>query len=143
MWHIKCLEMLAVFQTLKHFLLDLRGHHVLVRTDSTSVVSYINHQGGLCSRPLYSLPDPPLGPGETALADGSVHPWVPQSESRHPVETVAEARVMVAQHPGDGADLEEVRSSPDGLYRLYFYADLVGLLEDSPWEIPVWWDLLS
>ncbi|KAI2645302.1 30S ribosomal protein S4 [Labeo rohita] len=29
--------------------------HVLVRTDSTVVVYYINHQGGLCSRPLYKL----------------------------------------------------------------------------------------
>ncbi len=26
---------------------DLRDHHVLVRTDNTAVVSYINHQGGL------------------------------------------------------------------------------------------------
>ncbi|KAI2646275.1 Gag-Pro-Pol polyprotein [Labeo rohita] len=50
-----CLEMLAVFLALKHFLPDLRDRHVLVRTDNTSVVSYINHQGGLCSRPLYKL----------------------------------------------------------------------------------------
>ncbi len=41
MWHINCLEMVAVFQALKHFLPDLRGHRVLVRTDNTSVVSYI------------------------------------------------------------------------------------------------------
>ncbi len=54
-WHINCLEMLAVFRALKHFLPDLRDHHVLVRTDNTSVVAYINHQGGLRSRPLYRL----------------------------------------------------------------------------------------
>ncbi|KAI2642471.1 ORF V: Enzymatic polyprotein [Labeo rohita] len=54
-WHINCLEMLAVFWALKHFLPDLIGHHVLVRTDNTAVVYYINHQGGLCSRPLYKL----------------------------------------------------------------------------------------
>ncbi|KAL0164212.1 hypothetical protein M9458_039965, partial [Cirrhinus mrigala] len=54
-WHINCLEMLAVFRALKHFLPDLIGHHVLVRTDNTSVVYYINHQGGLRSRPLYKL----------------------------------------------------------------------------------------
>ncbi len=42
MWHINCLEMLAVFLPLKHFLPDLRGRHVLVRTDNTSVISYIN-----------------------------------------------------------------------------------------------------
>ncbi|KAJ8009614.1 hypothetical protein DPEC_G00090730 [Dallia pectoralis] len=54
-WHINWLEMLAVYQALKHFLPDLRGHHVLVRSDNTSVVFYINHQGGLRSRPLYNL----------------------------------------------------------------------------------------
>ncbi|KAI2655442.1 ORF V: Enzymatic polyprotein [Labeo rohita] len=54
-WHINCLEMLAVFQALKHFLPDLRDRHVLVRTDNTAVVSFINHQGGLHSRPLYKL----------------------------------------------------------------------------------------
>ncbi len=47
--------MLAVFQALKYFLPNLRGHHVLVRTDNTAVVSYINHQGGLRSRNLYRL----------------------------------------------------------------------------------------
>ncbi len=47
--------MLALFRALKYFLPGMRGHHVLVRTDSTSVVSYINHQGGLHSRPLYKL----------------------------------------------------------------------------------------
>ncbi len=53
-WHINCLEML-VFRALRHFLPDLWGHHVLVRTDNTSVVSYINRQGGLRLRPLYRL----------------------------------------------------------------------------------------
>ncbi len=47
--------MLAVFLALKNFLADLRGYHVLVHSDHTSVVSYINHQGGLWSRPLCKL----------------------------------------------------------------------------------------
>ncbi|XP_059409232.1 uncharacterized protein LOC132143098 [Carassius carassius] len=54
-WHINCLEMLAVLRALRYFLPDLRGHHVLVRTDNTAVVSYINHQGGLHSRRLCKL----------------------------------------------------------------------------------------
>ncbi|KAL0177444.1 hypothetical protein M9458_026338, partial [Cirrhinus mrigala] len=54
-WHINCLEMLAMFRALKHFLPDLRERHVLDRTDNTAVVYYINHQGGLCLRPLYKL----------------------------------------------------------------------------------------
>ncbi|MCJ8746571.1 hypothetical protein PDJAM_G00143220 [Pangasius djambal] len=53
--HLTCLEMLAVFLALQHFLLDLRDRHVLVRTNNTAVVSYINHQGGLRSCPIYRL----------------------------------------------------------------------------------------
>ncbi len=49
MWHINCLEMLAVFQALKHFLPDLRGHHGLVRTDNTSW-SLTSTTKGFCSR---------------------------------------------------------------------------------------------
>ncbi len=54
-WHINRLEMLAVFLALKNFLTDLRGHHVLVHSDNTSVVSYINPQWGLRSHPLCKL----------------------------------------------------------------------------------------
>ncbi len=60
-WHINCLEMLAVFRALKHFLPDLRDCHVLVRTDNTAVISYINHQECLRSRPLYRLAHQILG----------------------------------------------------------------------------------
>ncbi len=54
-WHINCREMLAVIRALKHFLPELRDRHVLGSTDNTAVVFYINHQGGLRSRPLYKL----------------------------------------------------------------------------------------
>ncbi|XP_032363307.1 uncharacterized protein LOC116675969 [Etheostoma spectabile] len=54
-WHINCLEMLAVFRALRSFLPALLGHHVLVRSDNTAVVAYLNHQGGLRSRPLCRL----------------------------------------------------------------------------------------
>ncbi len=39
----------------------LRDRHVLVRTGNTAVVSYINHQGGLRSHPLYRLAHQILG----------------------------------------------------------------------------------
>ncbi len=54
-WHINRLEMLAVFLALKNVLADLRSHHLLVHSDNTSVVSYLNHQWGLRSRPLCKL----------------------------------------------------------------------------------------
>ncbi|KAI2646209.1 ORF V: Enzymatic polyprotein [Labeo rohita] len=53
--HINCLEMLAVCRALHFFLPDLKGHHVLVHSDSMTVVSYINHQGGLSSKRLFTL----------------------------------------------------------------------------------------
>ncbi|KAL0192323.1 hypothetical protein M9458_010619, partial [Cirrhinus mrigala] len=53
--HINCLEMLAVCRALHFFLQDLKGHHVLVLSDSMTVVSYINRQGGLSSKRLFTL----------------------------------------------------------------------------------------
>ncbi len=49
-WHINCLELLAVHLALNRLKRRLRGEHVLVRTDSTATVAYINRQGGLRSR---------------------------------------------------------------------------------------------
>ncbi len=37
------------------FLPQLMGYHVLISTDNMTVVSYLNCQGGLCSRSLYRL----------------------------------------------------------------------------------------
>lgn len=51
--HINCLELLVVLLALKHLLSFLKGHHVLVRTDITTVEPYINQKGGLCSRHLH------------------------------------------------------------------------------------------
>ncbi|KAL0163894.1 hypothetical protein M9458_039647, partial [Cirrhinus mrigala] len=103
--HINSLEMLAVFRALKHFLPDLRDRHVLVCTNNTAVVYYINHQGGLRSRPLYKLAhlDPCVVPGQNPLAKGSSCPWASQHGSRHPVEAGAEARGMDASPQGGEA----------------------------------------
>ncbi len=53
--HINCLEKLVVCLGLHTFLPDLRGHQVLVHSDSMTVVSYINCQGGLSSRNHFIL----------------------------------------------------------------------------------------
>ena len=53
--HINCLEMIAVENALRRFLPFIRDHHVLVRSDNTSVVSYVNRQGGVRSRNLCRL----------------------------------------------------------------------------------------
>ncbi len=54
-WHINCLELLAVHLALNRLKRCLRGEHVLVRTDSTATVAYINRQGGLRSRHMSQL----------------------------------------------------------------------------------------
>ncbi|KAL0172214.1 hypothetical protein M9458_032525, partial [Cirrhinus mrigala] len=48
-WHINCLELLAVRLALGRLKRLLHGKHVLVRTDNTATVAYINNQGGLRS----------------------------------------------------------------------------------------------
>ncbi|XP_076137379.1 uncharacterized protein LOC143119644 [Alosa pseudoharengus] len=49
------ITMMAFWLALRHFLPILRGHHVLVRTDYTTVVAYVNKQGGLRSRHMHTL----------------------------------------------------------------------------------------
>ncbi len=73
-------------------------------------------RGSLLTPPVQAgAADPLVDPTETSLLEGSFHPWVPQSGSRHPVETGAEARGMDAPHRGGGADLEEIWESPGRL----------------------------
>ncbi len=69
--HINCLEMLAVCHACQFFLPDIRGHHVLVRSDSRSVVSYINHKPHL-EAPLQAGELPScVGSDQSALAEGN------------------------------------------------------------------------
>lgn len=50
--HINWLEMEAVFLTLKHFKADLANNAVQIRCDNTTVVQYLNKQGGTRSPQL-------------------------------------------------------------------------------------------
>ena len=45
MSHINCLEMEAVYLTVKHFLPYLINKNVLIQTDNYTVTCYLNHQG--------------------------------------------------------------------------------------------------
>ncbi len=53
---INCLELLAVYLALGRLKGPLRGKHVLVRSDNTATVAYINRQGGLRSRRIRNSP---------------------------------------------------------------------------------------
>ncbi|XP_051505143.1 uncharacterized protein LOC127412641, partial [Myxocyprinus asiaticus] len=54
-WHINCLELLAILLALRRFRPLIQGNYVLVRTDSTAAVAYVNRQGGLRSRCMSQL----------------------------------------------------------------------------------------
>ena len=53
--HINCLELKAVVSALKHWAPMLQGHQVMIATDNSTVVSYINKQGGTHSPTLLRL----------------------------------------------------------------------------------------
>ncbi len=55
LWHINCLELWAVHLALRQFRPLLLGKHVLVRTDNTAAVSYINRLGGIRSHRISQL----------------------------------------------------------------------------------------
>lgn len=53
--HINVLELRAVHLALEHFLPYLKGRHILIRSDNTSTVFHINHQGGTRSPRLLQV----------------------------------------------------------------------------------------
>ena len=53
--HINLLELLAVYKALRAFETQVSGHHIQVTSDNTTVVFYINKQGGTRSRKLIEL----------------------------------------------------------------------------------------
>ncbi len=55
LWHINCLELWAVHLALRQFRPLLLGKHVLVRTDNTAAVLYINRLGGIRSHRMSQL----------------------------------------------------------------------------------------
>ncbi len=55
LWHINCLELWTVHLALRQFRPLLLGNHVLVHTDITAAVSYINRLGGIRSHRMSQL----------------------------------------------------------------------------------------
>ena len=53
--HINCLELKTVTCALQHWAPLLQGHQVMIATDNSTVVSYINKQGGTHSTSLLRL----------------------------------------------------------------------------------------
>ncbi len=75
-WHINRLELEEVFFALKDFRPQLEQQHVLIHTDNTSVVSYINHSTPQCSVQTGSE-SPAMGGLSLPLHQSSTHPRSP------------------------------------------------------------------
>ncbi len=124
--HINCLEMLAVCQVCQFFLPDIWRHHVLVRSDSRFVVSYINPQGGLIDNshcPRARKPWPKKWPSLPLYAFPSVG-LLPQVLRR--VRERWHKLILIAP-----------------LWRNQPWSELFQLLKAAPWPIPLRRDLLS
>ncbi len=105
-WHINCLELLAVHLALNRLKRRLRGEHVLVCTDNTATVAYINRQGGLRSRRMSQLTRHLLLWSREASEVASRHSYsgLAQPDSRRAVTSCAPRR-MKTPSPDGPADL--------------------------------------
>ncbi len=102
-WHINYLELLAVRLALSRLRGRLRGRDVLVRTDNTATIAYINRQGGLRSRRMSQLARHLLLWSQKHLRSlRAIH--IPGVFNR------AADELSRAALPGGSADLEAVRS---------------------------------
>ncbi|KAI2657251.1 enzymatic polyprotein [Labeo rohita] len=114
-WHISCLEMLAMFRALKHFLPDLIGHHVLVRTDNTAVDKPLSlravHVPGHLNMGADILSRQGLRPGEWMLHP----PWGLDAMVQMWPRLRLYAFPLIALLPGAGV-LEFVGVAPEGAH---------------------------
>lgn len=53
--HINALELKAIRLSLLHFAPRIEGHHVLIPSDNSASIAYINHQGGVRSLSMHQV----------------------------------------------------------------------------------------
>ncbi len=117
LWHINCLELLAVHLALRQFRPLLLGKHVLVRTDNTAAVSYINRMGGIRSRRMSQLAAiSSSGVTAAQIAARCPHSGGAQSCGRRALTTAHFPRRMATPSRDDPADLESIRRSSGDLF---------------------------
>ncbi len=111
-----CLELLAVHLALRQFRPLLLGKHVLVRTDNTAAVSYINRMGDIRSRRMSQLARHLLLWSHTRLqiAARCPHSGGAQSCGRRALTTAHFPGEWRLPSRDDPADLESIRRSSGG-----------------------------
>ncbi len=113
LWHINCLELWAVHLALRQFWPLLLGKHVLVRTENTAAVSYINRLGGIRSHRMSQLARHLLLWSHMQFKSlRAVHiPGAAQSCGRRALTTAHIPRRVATTSRDDPADLESIRGN--------------------------------
>ncbi len=130
-FHINCLEMLAVCRACQFFLPDLIGRHVLIRSDNMSVVSYINHQGGVSSKRLFILAERLLEWAQLNLrppAEGSTPAGQTEPRTGYVISEQCPLRGVDAPSAGGSEDLEDLWQGRSRPFRLQRQLSLPNLL---------------
>ena len=85
--HINCLELKAVVCALQHWAPVLQGHQVMIATDNSTVVSYINKQGGTPFPHLATFDSrtSPLVRGSEHYSPSTTYSRLPERDSRPPI----------------------------------------------------------
>ncbi len=113
LWDINCLELWAVHLALRQFRPLLLGKHVLVRTDNTAAVLYINRLGGIRSHHMSQLARYLLFWSHTQFKSllRCSHPGEAQSCGRRALMTAHIPRRVATPSRDNPADLESIRGS--------------------------------
>ncbi len=112
-WHINRLELEEVFLALKDFRSQLEQQHVLIRTDNTSVISYINHRSLQCSVQTGSE-SPAMGGLSLPLHQSSAHPRSLELQGGHAFEEGDSSRRVEVAPRVISDDLEPQQVSGGG-----------------------------
>ncbi len=111
-WHINCLELLAVRLALSRLRGRLQRKDVLVRTDNTATIVYINRQGGLRSHRMSHVA---CCNSPATSSSGVRSIWVPFMPSTSQECSIGQPTSCLEQHwTGGSADLGTVQSCSGG-----------------------------
>ncbi|XP_051535281.1 uncharacterized protein LOC127429940 [Myxocyprinus asiaticus] len=116
-WHINCLELLAILLALTRFWPLIQGKHVLVQTDNTTTVAYVNRQGSLRSRCMSQLiRSLLLESAALQVTSSHSHPGQSQHYSGCAVTTGYPQGRVETPPSGGPADLESIRQAQVHLF---------------------------
>ena len=133
--HINLLELDAIYKALIHFLPSLKDQKVLVRCDNTTVVQYINKQGGQISEPLLqNLEFISTSHSEQCRTESGPHNRQFECFGRSVIETENSPNRMVSQQSDSTSSIYDLGKTNDRSFRFRTESqdNYVSLLDSEP-----------